>query len=722
VSDDNVIGDLRVLIENEKRALATEEEVLTEQQERVENDQLIERETEKDVSDSRNALFRENTRLESLLALQSESTNQTQYPDWIEKDNLISIWQAFSVDMAYSKCLETVLQLFDHVQVYKGKKPLVEQWQAGPSISLWIQDMFAEEKVPESLAYYLKQPKVPQIFNHIIITDNLEIASQHASETSHLSYIDKDGNWLAKSMMLRPKTSKGKLERADEIRKAEANIQTLKAEIGAKEAELASLSEALRNQKSTLAAQKTKLEGVKKVLGERETNLKFAELQAAQQKEQQVKILNELEKQRLIMGEESESLDLLNFQIEELSITVADGEDEKRQRESTTVQLKAELQVLADKMSATQSDLHQHQLQLQQIKNSLQLANEQQKAKHHMLTSFQEKMSLLEEEAENLSLPASEQQEKLQELLQQKHVLSDEQKDISVKTNEVEHDIKQLEQGSSSVNIQIEKLKSNIEGERLKAESAKVRAQGFLEQLAEMNVQLNAYVDTMPDDQDESELQQSLDKVTASIQRLGAVNLAAVDEFAEQSERKSHLDAQNDDLVAALETLENAMRKIDRETKMRFKTTFDKVNNDLKGLFPKVFGGGSAYLALTEDDLLDTGVTIMARPPGKKNSTIQLLSGGEKALTALSLVFAIFRLNPSPFCLLDEVDAPLDDANVGRFCKLVMEMSKTVQFIYITHNKVAMEMASHLTGVTMAEPGVSRMVSVNMEEALEIAE
>ena len=237
-----------------------------------------------------------------------------------------------------------------------------------------------------------------------------------------------------------------------------------------------------------------------------------------------------------------------------------------------------------------------------------------------------------------------------------------------------------------------------------------------------MKVQINDIIEDIPEDQDEAELQLKLDKVSASIQRLGAVNLAAVDEFKEQSERKAHLDAQNDDLVAALETLETAMRKIDKETKTRFKSTFDKVNADLKGLFPKVFGGGSAYLALTDDDLLDTGVTIMARPPGKKNSTIQLLSGGEKALTALSLVFAIFRLNPSPFCLLDEVDAPLDDANVGRFCKLVMEMSKSVQFIYITHNKVAMEMASHLTGVTMAEPGVSRMVSVNMEEALEIAE
>ena len=164
------------------------------------------------------------------------------------------------------------------------------------------------------------------------------------------------------------------------------------------------------------------------------------------------------------------------------------------------------------------------------------------------------------------------------------------------------------------------------------------------------------------------------------------------------------------------------MKKIDNETKARFKATYDQVNTDLKSLFPKVFGGGTAYLELTGDDMLDTGVTIMARPPGKKNSTIHLLSGGEKALTALSLVFAIFRLNPAPFCLLDEVDAPLDDANVGRFCKLVSEMSKTVQFIYISHNKIAMEMASHLTGVTMAEPGVSRMVAVDIDEAVAITQ
>ena len=162
------------------------------------------------------------------------------------------------------------------------------------------------------------------------------------------------------------------------------------------------------------------------------------------------------------------------------------------------------------------------------------------------------------------------------------------------------------------------------------------------------------------------------------------------------------------------------MPKIDRETRTRFKETFDKMNAGLAELFPKVFGGGHAWLELTDEDMLSTGVAIMARPPGKKNSTIHLLSGGEKALTAIALVFSIFQLNPAPFCMLDEVDAPLDDANVGRYARLVKAMSEKVQFIYITHNKIAMEMASQLMGVTMHEPGVSRLVSVDVEEAAEL--
>ncbi len=171
----------------------------------------------------------------------------------------------------------------------------------------------------------------------------------------------------------------------------------------------------------------------------------------------------------------------------------------------------------------------------------------------------------------------------------------------------------------------------------------------------------------------------------------------------------------------ALSTLQNAIKKIDKKTRTRFRDTFEVVNKGLQALFPKVFGGGHAYLEMTGEDLLDTGVAIMARPPGKRNSTIHLLSGGEKALTAIALVFSIFQLNPSPFCMLDEVDAPLDDANVGRYANLVKEMSKSVQFIFITHNKITMEMANQLLGVTMHEPGVSRIVTVDIEEAAKLA-
>ncbi|MEI6628761.1 MAG: chromosome segregation protein SMC, partial [Alphaproteobacteria bacterium] len=205
------------------------------------------------------------------------------------------------------------------------------------------------------------------------------------------------------------------------------------------------------------------------------------------------------------------------------------------------------------------------------------------------------------------------------------------------------------------------------------------------------------------------------------ISRLGAINLTALDEYNEQSVRLQTLDKQRQDLVESQATLTLAIEKIDRECRVRFKDTFDRVNVGIQRMFPKLFGGGQAYLEMSERDLLETGVTIMARPPGKRNSSIHLLSGGEKALTAVALVFSIFELNPAPFCLLDEVDAPLDDANVVRFSQLVKEMAEKVQFLFISHNKATMEIAQHLAGVTMKEPGVSRIVAVDIDEAVELA-
>jgi chromosome segregation protein len=226
---------------------------------------------------------------------------------------------------------------------------------------------------------------------------------------------------------------------------------------------------------------------------------------------------------------------------------------------------------------------------------------------------------------------------------------------------------------------------------------------------------------TLVADADVSAWEKAVTDFDAKLRRLEPVNLAAIAEHAEAAQRKEYLDAQDADLTSALETLEDAIRKIDRETRGRFKDTFDRVNSGVQELYPRLFGGGHAYLELTGEDLLDTGVAIMARPPGKRVSNISLLSGGEKAMTAVALVFAVFRLNPAPFCLLDEVDAPLDEANVGRFTAMVGEMSEHVQFLFVTHNKATMEAAQQLSGVTMREPGVSRLVSVDLAEAARLA-
>ena len=247
-----------------------------------------------------------------------------------------------------------------------------------------------------------------------------------------------------------------------------------------------------------------------------------------------------------------------------------------------------------------------------------------------------------------------------------------------------------------------------------------MRRDTHAEQLREAGGDLDEVVKSLSEEATETGWAERLEQIAARIERLGPINLVAIEEFEEASNRKGYLDKQHEDLVQALTTLEEAIHKIDRETRLRFKETFDKVNENFQAFFPQLFGGGSAYLELTDNDLLETGVAVMARPPGKRNSTIHLLSGGEKALTAVALIFAIFELNPAPFCLLDEVDAPLDDVNVVRYGETLKTLSKRTQLVYITHNKMSMEIADILIGVTMSEPGVSRLVAVDVEEALQM--
>jgi len=333
-----------------------------------------------------------------------------------------------------------------------------------------------------------------------------------------------------------------------------------------------------------------------------------------------------------------------------------------------------------------------------------------------------ERRTLLLASVQEGESPITELRHTLAQQLTQRLSVEQELGTVRQSVEDLEHRMRTVEQKRVALEQSIQEQRALLEKLRITAQEITTRCATIVEQIGEQDYELEVLLTELPEQAEHQQWEIQLQQIGARIQRLGAINLAAIDEFKVESERKNYLDAQNAELVDALTTLENAIRKIDRETRTRFKETFDRVNNSLQELFPKLFGGGHAYLDLTGDDLLDTGVTLMAQPPGKKNTTIHLLSGGEKALTAIALVFAIFKLNPAPFCMLDEVDAPLDDANVGRYAKLVKEMSESVQFIYITHNKIAMEMAQHLMGVTMHEPGVSRMVSVDVDQAVELAQ
>ena len=290
------------------------------------------------------------------------------------------------------------------------------------------------------------------------------------------------------------------------------------------------------------------------------------------------------------------------------------------------------------------------------------------------------------------------------------------------KQSKFNEELREFENKKSIADLDARTISEKITNIRIEQKTYEINLDNSNKKIKEAGIDIDKIDFSEYEDMTIEELEDKLVNIETKIIKLGAINLAAPEEIEEESKRKVELDEQYNDLTEALEKLTGAIKKIDQETKTIFKESFDSVNSKLKEMFPKLFGGGVAELTLTEEDALNAGVILMARPPGKKNSSISQLSGGEKALTALALVFAIFDLNPAPFCLLDEVDAPLDDLNTLRFINMVEEMSKTVQFIFITHNKVSMERSDYLMGVTMQEAGVSRMVSVDVNQALELAE
>jgi chromosome segregation protein len=389
--------------------------------------------------------------------------------------------------------------------------------------------------------------------------------------------------------------------------------------------------------------------------------------------------------------------------------------------EQSREQAKEQLENSRQKARVNKDRAHELALKKQSIESQLHSTRETMDRMAGQVQRSKERIESLTTQIDMSDDPLVAMRRDLEELLAKRLDVEAELSGAKSAVDANEHKLRELERSRNEVQQRSSEFREALMQQRLKTEGASVKREGILNQLTDAEFELADVIAQLPEDVDQAQCEEALEKLGNRIQRLGPINLAAIDEYQQQSERKIYLDKQNDDLEKALDTLTNAIKKIDVETRTRFKETFDKINAGLQSLFPKVFGGGHAYLDMTGEDLLDTGVAIMARPPGKRNSTIHLLSGGEKAMTAIALVFSIFQLNPSPFCMLDEVDAPLDDANVGRYASLVKEMSATVQFIFITHNKITMEMANQLLGVTMHEAGVSRIVAVDIEEAAELA-
>ncbi len=690
-----------------------------------------------DTDDVRGRLQNLQGRLSSLEALQQSALGQSddKVTQWLEDHNLKDaprLVQKLEVENGWETAVETVMGLnLEAVCIddFNSVADLLDNLDEG-SVAFFDKQTArgagAGNSFANPLSDYVKSPwPLESLLSGVYaVADITQALTVRDRLKEHESVITPKGVWLGKSWA---RLIRGDGERSGVIAR-EQEIKNLVVETGGLESSLAELqarldndvkrqrefeedrevqqqelNQALREQSDTQSRLNTMLSRLEHVKTRRQTLLS----------EQQ-----EIQKQISADGEILKAARRqLNTALESINLFSVERESLASKRDT----LKQELEILRQKAKENQDKVHGLELQHQARSNQLSSTEQNLSRMQTQIETLGHKREELLSTLENSLEPIREQEARLEKLLGQRVQVEEELSAARKRLEDIDSLIRKLEGDRHEAEDRVQDVRGTLEQAKMVWQEFNIRAKTLKEQLDETGFELKSLLDALDESASVESWQEQVDKLERRIQRLGPINLAAIDEFAEQSERKEYLDTQYVDVTSALDTLENAIRRIDKETRTRFKETYDKVNSGLQKLFPRVFGGGHAYLELTGDDLLDTGVTVMARPPGKRNSSIHMLSGGEKALTAVALVFAIFELNPAPFCMLDEVDAPLDDANVGRFCELVKEMSETIQFIFITHNKVTMAMSNQLSGVTMHEPGVSRMVSVDVEEAVKLA-
>jgi chromosome segregation protein len=668
----------------------------------------------------------------SLEALQQAAMEDgsAEVSDWLQAQQVADkprLLEKLQVDDGWQLAVETVLG--DYLQAVcvddlgslgtmlgsleQGHLALVQSGQDLPAAQEYLASRVRSAGAAASLLAGVK-----------VAEDLSQAMQQRASLQAHESIITREGVWLGPNWLRVTRLAEqqgGVIQRRQELEELAQTLEQTQQREDQIEQELDSCQESLKRKEEQRQLCQRELQAATRQHSDASAQLSALQAKVEQITARRERLNADIDEAREQFRTEQESVAEAR---QLLSVAIESMESDSQRREdllSVRDETRGKLDNCRQKARHDKDASHQAAMRHQSLQTQLNSMRESIERTDNQVAQLRERRDQLQRSMQESENPLDDLQVELEQQLELRLQAEGELTEARQAVSEVEHKLREAEQHRASIEHRAESVRGELEKQRISNQALQVQRENITLQLRESEQDVEEVLRTMPEAASQEEWQRQLERIANRIARLGPINLAAIDEYTLQSERKNYLDAQNEDLETALNTLENAIRKIDKETRNRFQETFDKVNAGLQDLFPRIFGGGSAYLEMTGDDLLDTGISIMARPPGKKNSTIHLLSGGEKALTAIALVFSIFQLNPAPFCILDEVDAPLDDANTARYARMVKEMSDKVQFIYITHNKISMELADQLMGVTMHEPGVSRLVSVDVDEAAELA-
>lgn len=685
----------------------------------------------------REQLQNDRGRLSSLEALQEAALGKTteQADGWLQRHGLAErdrLAQLLDVESGWERAVETILGGFlqavnvDNmddvsddglVELSEGGLALLETSLPGGVLvaggAAWLAD---KVKAPVSVATMLSGIRAADS-----LADALRQRKQLAAGESVITAggIWMGRNWLRINRSDDPQV--GVIARAEEIESLRRSVATVAVQVEEVATALADTRARLEEVEQLRAAAQTEANRHQQLYADTKTQLESSRTRLEQLTTRAATLnrsieglSNEQSSLAAALEESRRRLKVASEQCEELL-------EEKQRLEADRDLQQAALADARQKTEQGREHVQEMALKIESRRSSKESATAALARVRAQQQHLLKRQSELETQIATVAAPLEEEERALTGRLDERLEVEERLGGARAAVEEIDGKLRGAELRRTEHQTRVAEARDETDSVRLAVREAQVRSETVSEQFAATGFEFEAIVAALPEDANAEAWHESLERIDKRIGRLGAINLAAIEEYDEHLERKQYLDTQFKDLADALETLENAIRKIDRETRARFKDIFDKANQGVGRIFPRLFGGGHAYLELEGEDLLDSGVTVMARPPGKKNSTIHLLSGGEKALTAVSLVFAIFELNPAPFCLLDEVDAPLDDANVGRFSEIVKEMSDRVQFVIITHNKTTMEAMHQLAGVTMHEPGVSRLVAVDIDEAVQLA-